>query len=159
MKMSIKQRRLERAWSQGQLAEFSGLSLRTIQRLEKGGRATQESQKALAAVFEISVGDLQGQDEPIDETTLDPLQREALDQIRQYKEFVQHLATFFVIVPLLVLANWLFDPDQVWSGLAALGWGIWLAVQAFRVFEVSDFLGADWERSQLAKRVRPPGRK
>ena len=32
----IKKMRLERHWSQDQLAEMSGLSIRTIQRIEKG---------------------------------------------------------------------------------------------------------------------------
>lgn len=47
-----------RAWTQGHLAQVCGLSLRTIQRIEKTGVASQESIKALASVFEVSVEDL-----------------------------------------------------------------------------------------------------
>lgn len=34
----VKQLRLQRAWSQEQLAEMAGLSVRTIQRIENGER-------------------------------------------------------------------------------------------------------------------------
>jgi Predicted membrane protein len=45
--------RTARHWSQEQLATLSGLNLRTIQRLESGGKASVESVRALAAVFEV----------------------------------------------------------------------------------------------------------
>jgi transcriptional regulator with XRE-family HTH domain len=51
--MLIQKLRLQRGWSQQQLADLSGLSVRTIQRLEKGQDASVESLKSLAAVFEI----------------------------------------------------------------------------------------------------------
>lgn len=54
----VKNLRLERAWSQEQLAEMSELSLRTIQRIEKRGKASMESRKALAAVFEVDLSSL-----------------------------------------------------------------------------------------------------
>jgi transcriptional regulator with XRE-family HTH domain len=50
--------RLERHWSQDQLVEMSGLSMRTIQRIENGENAGLESLKSLAAVFEINITDL-----------------------------------------------------------------------------------------------------
>ena len=55
----IKTQRSNRAWSQTQLAEVSGLSLRTIQRIEKTGVASLESVKSLASVFEIDIKDIQ----------------------------------------------------------------------------------------------------
>lgn len=45
--------RSARHWSQEQLAELSGLNLRTIQRLEAGAKISTESLRALAAVFEV----------------------------------------------------------------------------------------------------------
>ena len=53
--MVMKELRQEKRWSQEQLAELSGLSLRTIQRIEGGGRAGLDSLVALAATFEIEV--------------------------------------------------------------------------------------------------------
>lgn len=53
--------RERRAWSQEQLAEVTGLSLRTIQRVETSGAASFESAKAIAAVYESDVASLQPQ--------------------------------------------------------------------------------------------------
>jgi transcriptional regulator with XRE-family HTH domain len=57
--MNVSELRLARGWSQVQLAEMSGLSLRTIQRIENGATPALESLKSLAAVFEIDYSDLQ----------------------------------------------------------------------------------------------------
>ena len=56
--MNIQQRRLDKGWSQEELARHSGLSTRTIQRIESGQRAGLESLKCLAAVFETSISAL-----------------------------------------------------------------------------------------------------
>ena len=49
----IKQVRDQKCWSQQQLADMSGISLRTLQRVEAKSVASQETIKALAAVLEI----------------------------------------------------------------------------------------------------------
>ena len=49
----IKAERQKRGWSQEQLAEAAGLGVRTIQRVEASGTASNESAKCLAAVFEV----------------------------------------------------------------------------------------------------------
>ena len=49
----LRELRSARQWSQEQLAELSGLNLRTIQRLESGAKISTESLRALAAVFEV----------------------------------------------------------------------------------------------------------
>ena len=46
--------RSDRLWSQEQLAEACGLSLRTIQRLESSGNASTETVRALASVLELN---------------------------------------------------------------------------------------------------------
>ena len=53
----IKQRMLK-GWTQEQLAEASGLSKRTIQRVENESTAAMETQKALAATFELDFASL-----------------------------------------------------------------------------------------------------
>ncbi len=50
--MALKDMRRAKGWSQDQLAEISGVSVRTIQRLEKGELPALETQKAIAAAFE-----------------------------------------------------------------------------------------------------------
>lgn len=55
----IKELRNGRSWTQDQLAAVAGLSLRTIQRIEKEGVCSLESRQALASVFEIDTCTLQ----------------------------------------------------------------------------------------------------
>ena len=50
--------RNRKAWSQQQLADVSGLSLRTVQRIENTGKASPESTKALASIFGKDIEDL-----------------------------------------------------------------------------------------------------
>jgi len=50
--------RLEKGWSQEQLATISGLSERTIQRVERGDTPSLETQGALAASFDLSPAQL-----------------------------------------------------------------------------------------------------
>ncbi len=54
----LKKLRKNSGWSQERLAEISGLSLRTIQRIETSGNASLESQLAIATAFNISPGEL-----------------------------------------------------------------------------------------------------
>ena len=54
----IQKLRLQRGWSQEQLAELTGLSVRTIQRVERGQNPSAESLKAIAAVLEVDFGAL-----------------------------------------------------------------------------------------------------
>jgi transcriptional regulator with XRE-family HTH domain len=66
--MGLKSLRLEKGWSQEQLAEISGLSERTIQRAERGEAASLETVRALAASFELSSGQLRDLMQPPTET-------------------------------------------------------------------------------------------
>lgn len=54
----VKSLRLDNGWSQELLAKASGLSIRTIQRVEKEGGGSAETQLALAATFNISPKEL-----------------------------------------------------------------------------------------------------
>ena len=56
--MVVRKFREKRNWSQEQLATMTGLSTRTIQRIESGNKASLESLKALAAVFEVDISRL-----------------------------------------------------------------------------------------------------
>ena len=51
----IKRWREERHWSQEHVADLAGIGLRTIQRIENGEPASQESLKALAAAYNVDV--------------------------------------------------------------------------------------------------------
>lgn len=51
--VKIKYLREQRCWSQLQLSEMAGISVRTLQRLEAKSAASQETIKSIAAVLEI----------------------------------------------------------------------------------------------------------
>ena len=89
--MIIRKLRLDKGWSQEQLAEISGVSTRTIQRIERGKTASLESLKCLAAVFETEVTDLR-EDPPMTDTPLnDPAiteeDRAALAKMREWMQY------------------------------------------------------------------------
>lgn len=49
----VRSERQRRGWTQQHLADAAGMSLRTVQRIEKQGLASNESVSALSAVFEV----------------------------------------------------------------------------------------------------------
>lgn len=57
----VRRLRTERGWSQDQLAVASGLSLRTIQRVEAEGAASRETRVSLAATFGVQLSELAGE--------------------------------------------------------------------------------------------------
>lgn len=69
--MIVKKLRTQRNWSQEQLAEFCGLSVRTIQRVESGSSASIETLKSLASVFEVDIATLTEEITVIDKASED----------------------------------------------------------------------------------------
>lgn len=67
--MILKQLRISRHYSQEQLAQMSGLNVRTIQRIESGHNASIESLKCLASVLEVDVSTLNQEKFMIDKNT------------------------------------------------------------------------------------------
>lgn len=69
--MVVKKLRHKKCWSQEQLATVAGLSVRTIQRIETGGKASLESLTALASVLDVDVPMLVQEVTVIDKTSED----------------------------------------------------------------------------------------
>jgi len=140
----IKEMRLLRHWSQDQLAEMSGLSIRTIQRIENGENAGLESLKSLAAVFEINITDSNKTQE--------------LEQIRKEEEYVQNVKGFYklliiailsLVVPFIIAIN----DSSHWSIFLwiLLSWGVILGVYSLNVF---DLFGEQWKRKMINKKFK-----
>lgn len=53
----LRSKRAEQHWSQSELCEASGLSLRTVQRMETEGRCSIDSVQAIAAAFNVPADD------------------------------------------------------------------------------------------------------
>lgn len=162
--MQVQKLRLQRGWSQQQLAELSGLSVRTIQRIENGSAASTESLKSLASVFEIDFSTLSSEPAMPDTPTSSPThtasasQQEqlALLEVRKLKGFYLHLAQYVVVIAALCAINLLTTPHRLWFYWAALGWGIGILAHAATIFGWLPFLGVDWEKRQVEKRLGRP---
>ncbi|MGB3725408.1 MAG: helix-turn-helix transcriptional regulator [Glaciecola sp.] len=110
--MIVRRLREKRNWSQEQLAIMSGLSTRTIQRIESGNKASLESLKALASVFEIDISKLQEEIIVIDKTSAEwnkepLLVKFAFWGVKARKQIVM----LEIITVLLGLATWIIKPD------------------------------------------------
>ena len=156
--MLIQKLRLQRGWSQQQLADLSGLSVRTIQRLEQGHVASTESLKSLAAVFDMDFSTLQEPDMNTATTSTTPAAFDAQEalafaQVRKLKGFYLHIAQYVIVVTLLLGINLWTHPQYLWVGWVAMGWGIGLLFHGLRVIERFSPLGADWEKKQVEKRL------
>ncbi|HLG15162.1 MAG TPA: helix-turn-helix transcriptional regulator [Blastocatellia bacterium] len=66
----VKHLRQGRGWSQEQLAEIAGISVRTIQRMEAGESPSVESLKAIANAFEMDVQSLLQSKDPQPEPSI-----------------------------------------------------------------------------------------
>lgn len=165
--MVIQKLRLQHGWSQEQLAQASGLSARTIQRIEAGGVPSTESLKSLAAVFDVDFSTLKP--EPaMPDATLSPAlhanpadlaehqEAEAFAHVRKLKGFYRHLLKYVLVVALLAGVNLLVSPHRLWVQWVVLGWGLGLLGHALRVFWPDAFLGAQWEKAQVEKRLGRP---
>jgi len=67
--MILKELRISRHFSQEQLAQISGLNVRTIQRIESGQNASLESLKCLASALDVDVTTLNQEKFMIDKST------------------------------------------------------------------------------------------
>src|SRR5580704_15756225 len=146
----VQKLRLQHGWSQEDLAELCALSVRTIQRIERGGTASVESLKALASVFEIDLASLR---EPtMNQPSTSAVASEealALAHVRRIKRFYSHLLQFAVIVGALAVMNYLTNPHYLWVLWVALTWGVALALDGLKAFARLPFLTAEWERRQV----------
>lgn len=151
--MLVQKLRVQRGWSQEQLAELTGLSARTIQRIERGQNApSAESLKAIAAVFEVDLSALREPDMQTPATSqISPEETLALARVRRIKGFYMHLAEYCVIIAMLAVMNIFISPHYPWVIFAAIPWGFYLLVHGLRAFDKVPFLNGDWERRQVEK--------
>ena len=91
----IKRWREERQWSQDHLAGLAGIGLRTIQRIENGEKASQESTMALAAAFGVDATTLSVDVEAEARKASERQAEEAAARMRLYLYF--HAAVVFMV--------------------------------------------------------------
>ncbi len=122
--MLIQKLRVQRGWSQEQLAELTGLSVRTIQRIERGQNASVESLKAMASVFEVDFSTLREPQMDIAATShVRADEALALAQVRKIKGFYIHLAQYGIVIAFLVVVNLIVSPRYFWAIWPRAGMG------------------------------------
>lgn len=160
--MSIQQLRLEKGWSQEDLAMHSGLSVRTIQRIETGKRASLETLKCLAAVFETSVSQLV-QEKPMTSSQstdqyLQHAEKEAIAYVQNLKGFHVHWITYIIVMIGLYLLNIYTSPDNLWFIIVGAIWAAALVLHAIVLFGMFSMFGGDWEQKKFQQYMSQVGR-
>jgi len=157
----MKSLRLKRNWSQEQLAQFSGLNVRTIQRVERGDKVGSETLKSLAAVFEISVSELleliNKETQPAKASQNIAKENVTNEQLKNAKEKVKLIKYFYgfctfltVVFIFFMLPN--YNSGENFGSLVAvfLSFAVMIAGFAFYVFEP---FGDKWEQKKLSQIV------
>lgn len=158
--MLVQTLRVKKGWTQEQLAVVAGLSVRTIQRIERGEAASAESLKALAAAFDVDFATLK---EPTMDTatlTISPARLDAelllaFDHVRRKRRLQAGLAAFVVVMPILAGLNFFLTPGRPWSILPAAIWGGVLLLKTIRLSGRWPW-GAEWEKREVEKHLGRP---
>ena len=132
--MDLRSFRLEKGWSQEQLADISGLSARTIQRLEKGENAGLETLKALAVAFEVPLSKLQASSLNQDEAETMKIQTDGTPESfipRRWKGVFLHLLTFMVVITWLLILTYFFEIEAGWVYWVGYVWAMGIGIQAW----------------------------
>jgi transcriptional regulator with XRE-family HTH domain len=149
--------RLERKWSQEELAQLSDLNVRTIQRVEKGENVGIETLRSLASVFEISTDELldeiaRGKQAQLKEnevtSTAQSQQREAQERVKSIKYFYVLSAFLLGIFLLLMLPNYNGGENLGPLIVIFLSFCAIIAGYACAVFQP---FGEKWEKEKISQ--------
>lgn len=150
----LRKLREERAWTQEHLALVAGLSLRTIQRIERDGNVSSDSRLALAAALEVGVSDLsetsEGPTAPLPPpstliasppaTPVEPPPPFGLGDVKQ------HLRLYLILSVCFVAGDFLDNHRIDWAWWPISGWGLGIVLHGWH----------DWKRTRESRGLRPP---
>jgi transcriptional regulator with XRE-family HTH domain len=117
--MDIKDLRVQKGYSQEELAKLSGLSTRTIQRIEKNNNGSKESLNAIANVFDLTYEEL-----------IDYIEKE--DTKTTSNKYDKKLIIFIAVNIMLFIINITTSPEYLWFIYPLLGWGIPFFIKRYR---------------------------
>ena len=134
---------------------MSGLSVRTIQRLERGHKASLESAKSLAAVFEVDFHTFYSEDAAMNTPTnntpqLSSDEQDAMRYAKGVKDFAEGLLAYLILALVFLVFLGARDPVVYW---VFLGVGAGLVVQGLIAFEVIRFDRPSWEKWLVERRL------
>lgn len=79
----------------------------------------------------------------------DKIYRKATAKVKQVKDFYDHLFTFCIALPLIILADVCYTPDILWSIPAIIIWGISVAMHWLYVIDRIPFFNLKWEEKKI----------
>ncbi len=158
--MIVRKLRLRNGWSQDQLAEMADVSVRTIQRIERGHNPSLETAKALAPVFEVNVPTFTTEHEtmanfekqaatPTSES-LEPDEAQALEYAKGVKDFLSGLVAYIVLAIVFFSTKGFGEPLLYW---VFGGVGLWLIFQGLMTFGIIRLPFQSLERKMVEKRL------
>ena len=149
--MIVRKLRLRKGWSQDQLAEFAGVTVRTIQRLERGQKPSLETAKALAAVFEVDCSTFTSEyDDMQEKVELKQDEIAAMEYAKGVKDFYSGVAIYLVLAIVFLVA---FGFREPFLYLVFGGVGLGLVVQGLMAFEVIRLPFQNLERRIAEKKL------
>jgi len=152
--MLVRKLRLQRGWTQDQLAEIADLSVRTIQRIERGGPASLETARSLAVAFDVdaSLFTLEGSTD-MTQTQTEAVKADeaaALAYAKTLKDYWTGVAVFAVIVAAFVIFRGFTEPTAY---LVFGAMGVGFTIQGLFVHEILRWPGAEFERNLVERRL------
>ena len=130
---------------------MSGLSIRTIQRIERDQKAGLESLKALSAVFDIEISELQR--EAVDAVGIITAEQDDQTKKEAYTEGVIGIYKLPGLAIFSLIFTFVFGVDDTtgWGfiRLMAVSWAVIIGVYALNTF---DLLGDEWKSKIWARK-------
>ena len=151
--MNIRKLRKQKHWSQNQLAQMSGFSIRTIQRIERDQKAGLESLKALSAVFGIEISELQR--EAVDAAGIITSDQDDLIKKGAFTQGVIGLYKLTALAVFSLISTFIFVVDETtgWGfiGMMTVSWIVIIGVYSMNTF---DLFGDEWKDKIWEKKSR-----
>ena len=165
--MIVRKLRLQRGWSQEQLAELTDLSVRTIQRAERGQKPSLETARSLASVFGVDIStfnrgvnnmsqieqadnkELESNKQAIQENLKDD-EKQAIVYVKGIKEFYSHLLMYIVFGLVVFVFKSQTKVELFWP---FIGWGVGVIAHGLMAFEVINFKMHNWEKKMIEKKL------
>ncbi len=152
-KYRIRPLRLEKGWSQEQLATIAGLSTRTVQRIENGEQASLETLTAIAAALGVQVSNLNAQPQQTTMGEETPDEQRLRRQVAAEGKLLSMAVRFAVIGTILLAVNVFTHPHYLWSLWAIGGMSLALVMRAVRTLLLRNVFSR-WQEQRLAQKLR-----
>ncbi len=70
-------------------------------------------------------------------------------RVKRIKGFYVHLTVYVLVIFMLMVINLATDSRYLWFLWPAFGWGIGVTLHGVGIFNLTPFLGNDWEQRKI----------